>query len=141
MRFFYKKVKKLSPIEIGYMAALIDGEGTITLPQVKSKSGIKYRRLAITISNNDYELLKWTLKTIGVGKITTKKISNPKHAQGYTYQLTSRQAIELLEQIYSYLHTYKKDRANLVLEKYKKLTPRNGKYSKEVLEKKEKFIE
>lgn len=139
-KIIYKKVKKLKPALVGYLAALIDGEGTITLPYKKSKRGNKYRQLSVTISNSDYELLRWVINTIGAGKITKKHPHNEKHALGYTYQLTSQQALDLITQIYSYLRTYKRKRAQLVLEKYKKLTPRNGKYSRKILIEREKFI-
>ena len=136
----YKKVRKLTPVQKGYLAALIDGEGTITLFNAKSKKGNKYRRLALTISNDDYKMLEWTMKIVGVGKITQKRSCNRKYAVSYTYQLTSQQALDLITQIYPYLRTYKRERAQLVLGNYKKLTPRNGKYSEKILAKKEKFI-
>ena len=140
LKIRYKKVKKLTLSQAGYVAGLIDGEGTITLTYKKSKRGNKYRQLVVTISNSDYELLKRVIDIIGAGKITKKYPHNETQALGYAYQLTAQQALNLITQIYSYLQTYKRKRAQLVLEKYKKLTPRNGKYSREILRKREKFI-
>ena len=58
---------------------------------------------------------------------------------GFTYTVTNRQALELLNQIVLYLQSYKKLRAELVLSNYVKLTPRNGKYSDELIQKRLAF--
>lgn len=134
----YGKVKKLSAPESAYIAALIDGEGTISLTR-HNKNG--YRRLEIGISNTELELLKWVKNLIGAGQINSKRSYNKKHLTCYTYKICNRQAFNLLVQVSSYLRTYKRKRANLILKNYKKLTLRNGKYSQELLKKKKKFVE
>jgi hypothetical protein len=133
----YGKIKKLSSPEAAYIAALIDGEGTVTLT---NHSRSKYRRLQVEIGNTDLELLKWVKNSIGAGQILLKRPYNERQALSYTYKIHSRQALNLLNQISSYLKTYKRKRAELVLKNYIKLTPRNGKYSPELLSRKEKFI-
>lgn len=137
MKTVYKKVKKLNPAERGYIAGLIDGEGTITLCR---KHINEYRQLAVTIANTEYVLIKEILDIIGAGKITKKNPYKEKHSEAYTYQIYNQQAHSLLTQICFYLRSYKKKRAEFVLENYNRLTPRNGKYSEEVLAEKEKFI-
>lgn len=137
----YKKVNRLTPTQKGYMAALIDGEGTITLMRIKSKESYTfYRRLAITISSGELELLREVKKIVGVGKITKKQPYTETSAISYTFQLTSQQALDLTAQIYPHLRTYKKGRAKLALKEYKKVTPRNGKYSLRVLKRKRGFV-
>ena len=133
----YGEVKKLSSLEAAYIAALIDGEGTITLSR-HNKS--KYRRLEIAISNIDLKLLKWVKNSIGVGQIMPKRPHNDRQTMCYTYKICNRQAFNLLTQISSHLKTYKRKRAELILKNYINLTPRNGKYSPKILRKKEKFI-
>ncbi|MBU1192750.1 MAG: hypothetical protein KKE76_13670 [Gammaproteobacteria bacterium] len=54
-----------------------------------------------------------------------------RHTPSFTYAIYNRQALNLLEQIHPYLRTYKSKRANIILEHYLALTPRNGKYSEE----------
>jgi len=81
------------------------------------------------------------LNTSGVGKITLKRTYQQQHKQGFTYGVSNRQALNLLKQIVSYLQSYKKLRAELVLAQYVKLTPRNGKYSKELLMQRDVFVE
>lgn len=71
----YGKVKTLNVEEAAYLAGIVDGEGTITLA---SKNKGQNRRLAITVSNTDRELLEWILKVVGVGIITTKRLYKEK---------------------------------------------------------------
>jgi len=132
-----KKVKSLKPIEIGYIAGLIDGEGTITLCR---KHINEYRQLAVTIASTEHDLIKKILDIVGAGKITKKKPYKERHSEAYTYQIYNQQAINLLNQVHSNLQTYKRKRAKFVLENYNRLTPRNGRYSKELLAKKEEFV-
>lgn len=131
-----KKVKKLKPVDAAYIVALIDGEGSVTLCR---KNRYEYRRVDISINNSDKKMLEWVLKAVGAGKILPKKIYNIKHTPTFTYRIVCREALPFLEQILPYLHTYKKERTKLILKEHAKLTPRNGKYSKEMLNKKINF--
>ena len=58
----------LDPAVAGYIAGLIDGEGTITLTRVHRNEN---RRLVVSISNNDLSLLRFVLEVVGAGRITT----------------------------------------------------------------------
>ena len=137
VRAFYKKVKKLSVSERAYIAGIIDGEGSVTLT-IKQKGGT--RHLAITISNTDLLLLKYILRVIGAGKLTSKRTYKNHHSPSYIYAIHSRQALEVLRQILPYLRTYKKQRANYAMSHYITVTPRNGKYNKLLHDKKQKFV-
>jgi hypothetical protein len=126
----------LRPDEAAYIAGLVDGEGTITLTRLHAGEG---RRLVVSISNNDLELLKYVHSLVGAGKITGKRAASERHAPSFTWQLTSRQALGLLEQVASYLRTYKAIRARLALNEYLAVTPRNGKYRPDQLAKRAEF--
>lgn len=132
-----RKLKRLSAVQAAYIAGLIDGEGTITLT-VKQKGA--QRQLVVSISNTEYELLEHLKNMIGAGKVTSKKKVTDGHKKGYTYVLSNRLALELLKFTFQYLASYKKNRAQLVLDYYIALTPRNGKYTKELYKKREEFI-
>lgn len=134
----YKKAKTLTETEAAYLAGVVDGEGTITLTR---RNAYKNRYLVLTISNNELPLLEYVAKVTGVGKITRKNVHSIKHAVGYTYQASSRQALDLIEVIFPFLKTYKKKRAVLALKQYLKLTPRNGKYSQGLLKKRNEFVD
>lgn len=131
-----RSVSKFSVADTAYIAALIDGEGSITLTRRHSNES---RQLVVSISNNDLPLLRYVLDATGAGKITAKRSRSPLHARSYTYSIANRQALDLLRQVVIYLRTYKRDRAVLVLRKYVQLTPRNGRYSEEQLVRRKQF--
>ena len=129
-------VKQLSIVDAAYLAGFIDGEGTITLSR-KHKN--ENRQLAITISNTERQILEFCLKAIGAGKITNKRITKSHHTPSFTYAIYNRQALTVLKQIEPYLRSYKVRRAQLILENYISLTPRNGKYTEKMLIQRKEF--
>lgn len=133
----YKKVSTLSQVDAAYIAGVIDGEGTITLSRKHKNDN---RQLSITISNTEMPLLKYIIDTIAAGKITNKKVYKNNHTPSMTYAISNRQALDLLIQATPFLKTYKKERAELILKDYIRVTPRNGKYNEELIIEREKFI-
>jgi len=129
---------QINVIDAAYIAGVVDGEGTITLTR---KHRDEHRQLAISISSTERPLLEFIKLTTGVGKITNKRVSEEHHAPSYTYAVYNRQALALLSAIQPFLKTYKSIRADLILKHYLRLTPRNGKYSTELLQKKKFFEE
>ena len=132
----YKKTDSLCKADAAYIAGLIDGEGTVTLTR-KHKN--ENRQLCVSISSTEMELLEFVLSATGVGKITNKKASKSHHSRSYAYAVYNRQALALLEQTLPYLRSYKRDRAALILKDYLTVTPRNGKYTTEILVRKKLF--
>lgn len=124
-----KSTHPISAQDAAYIAGLVDGEGTITLTR-KHKN--ENRQLAVTISSTERYLLEFVQKSVGVGKITNKRVSKPHHQPSFAYAVYNRQALALLEQIQPYLRSYKSKRCSLALKEYLKLTPRNGKYSEQL---------
>lgn len=121
-------VSNLSATDAAYLAGLIDGEGTIALTRLHATSN---RHLHVSISSTEQALVQWTLDTVGVGKITRKRVASPLHAPGLTYSIANRQALELLRQVTPFLRSYKRRRAALARAHYLAVTPRNGKYNPE----------
>jgi hypothetical protein len=119
-------INTLDSPNAAYIAGLVDGEGTITLSRTHRN---ERRRLVVCISNNELPILRFVLAAIGAGKVTSKRRYQPRHGASYTYQVSSRQALDLLKQISPYLRSYKARRAQLIFKHYLALTPRNGKYS------------
>jgi hypothetical protein len=134
----YKSANKLVAADAAYLAGLIDGEGTVTLTRLSRN---RQRGLALTISSTELDILKHALTVIGAGKITNKKISKVHHIPSYTYQITNRQALDVLRQIGPYLRGYKAKRATLALQEYVRLTPRNGRYTVEQLKERDLFVQ
>ncbi len=116
----------------------LDGEGTITLTR-KSKGA--QRHLAITISSTERNLLQYVKDILGAGLISSKRTYKTQHSAAYAFRVSNRQALSILAQIIPFLRTYKKERAALVIRDYLKMTPRDGKYSIETLEKRDKFVQ
>lgn len=128
----------LTPEEKAYIAGIVDGEGSIML--------IKFHRNqfpapCLSISSTTLELLDWIKLKTGMGTITHKKNYNSeKYKESYSYVLKYDNAISLLKSIEPYLIIEsKRKRALLLLTEYKSLTPRNGRYSFEALQAKERF--
>jgi hypothetical protein len=131
-----RTANRLPPEVAGYVAGLIDGEGTITLSRLHAG---ERRRLVVSIVNTELPMLRFIAEQAGVGKITRKRTTSDRHTPAYTYAVTSRQALQLLEQIVQYLRSYKRQRAMRVLQLYTALTPRNGKYTPELSQQREAF--
>jgi hypothetical protein len=134
---FMKQVLTLSLSDVSYLAGLIDGEGTVTLSR-RHKN--RQPELAISISSTERQLLEFALRSTGVGKITNKKRYKAHHLPSYVYGVTNQQALKVLRQIAPHLLSYKRKRADLILSKYTQLTPRNGKYSRDLLTQREAFV-
>ena len=130
--------RALDPTEAAWLAGLIDGDGTIALSR-RHKN--EHRQLEVSIANTDFALLEHVKSIVGMGRITRKRTVARNHTPSGVYQISNRQALSLLNQIYPYLRTYKAKRANLVLENYIRLTPRNGRYTEEIMVKRNNFVE
>ncbi|MBM7661507.1 hypothetical protein JOC85_002310 [Bacillus mesophilus] len=128
----------MKDIDAAYIAGVIDGEGSITLTRMHKD---EYRRPCISIASTDEELLEFIQCIIG-GTITNKKNYKPDiHKDSFTLTLKSKKDVfQTLKYITPYLRiTKKKQRSMLILGRYEKVTPRNGKYSKELLVEKKTF--
>jgi hypothetical protein len=121
-----KSPRRLTPIQAAYVAGIIDGEGTITLTRLSRRQN---RRVVVSVSSTELSLLLYLRSVIGMGRLTTKVRARQHHSQSFTYTLSSRQALGLLKQVVPHLRTYKLARASMVLKKYVRLTPRNGRYT------------
>lgn len=128
----------LSSEEKAYIAGIIDGEGSIMLIRFHSN---QLPAPCITIASTSLELLQWVKDKSGLGSIKSKKNYCPtNHKDSYTYTVRYDEVISLLKEVEPYLVIkQKKLRSQMILNEYKGLTPRNGRYSKELLAKKEEF--
>ena len=128
----------MNETEKAYIAGIIDGEGSIMLQKFHSN---EFPAPCVSIASTSLELLHWIKKTTKKGIIISKKNYNPDiHKNCYSYVLRRNDAIYLIKEIYPYLIIEtKRKRAELILKNYKALTPRNGRYSLEMLVAKEEF--
>lgn len=130
----------MTKTETAYIAGIIDGEGSISLIR---QSCNQHHSPVVSVASTDLELLEWLLSTIGSGTVIKKKNYNPsKHKDSYTYTIIRHAAIQLLEDIVPYLIINKKRlRAEHIINNYRSVTLRNGRYNSEQLEAKSKFYD
>lgn len=128
----------MTETEKSYIAGIINGEGSIMLQRIHKN---EHPSPCVSIASTTLELLEWVKNTVRKGRIISKKNYNiEKHKDCYSYVLRRNDAIQLLNDIYPYLIiNSKKKRAELIISKYKSVTPRNGCYTEEMLIVKEEF--
>lgn len=120
-----------------YIAGIMDGEGTVTL--IRQHSNENYSP-EVSVANTSIKLLQWLKSNVGGGTIVRKKMRSERHKQAYTWKLRDNKALQLLREINRYL-ILRKPHAELILKKYKKLTPRNGRYTPWQLKRKAFLVE
>jgi hypothetical protein len=126
--------------EAAYVAGIIDGEGSITLTRMHEKEN---RRPCITIASTDKELLIY-IQSLTRGIIINKKNYNTnKYKNSYTLYIKKKlDVFHTLQSIKPFLRiNQKRERAKWILNNYDTVTPRNGKYSHELLKEKLMFEE
>jgi hypothetical protein len=124
--------------EIAYTAGLFDGEGSISLVCNRRN---RSHSPQIAIASNDREVLSWFQKRWG-GSIVTKQPRKPTHSVSYDWRLTDRRALAFLRTIRPFLVIERKiKRIDLLLDDYLACTPRNGRYTKEMAERKQALVE
>lgn len=130
----------MTDLERGYLAGLIDGEGTISL--MKERASAKFRYPVIEVSSTTLDMLEKIKELANGGSISKQKVYKENHKQAWHYSVRGDKAIALMNEVKDYLlEPKKKARAELICSTYKMVTPRNGRYSEELLEKKLQFEE
>lgn len=120
------------------MAGLLDGEGTITLGRTHKG---RQRVPVVSVASTDREVLDWVKDHFG-GTITKKATYQDHHLPSFAWKVESRKAIAVLQLVGPYLRIHRKQRrAKHILGEYLQVTPRNGKYTDEMLEQKHSFDE
>jgi len=118
--------------EMAYIAGIIDGEGSIMLLKFHNN---QFPSPCISVASTSLELLEWLKRKVGYGTIKAKKNYKPtNHENSYTYTIRYNNVIDLLDKIEPFLVIpSKKSRAQMILSEYKQITPRNGRYSNQLL--------
>lgn len=121
-----------------YMAGLMDGEGTIGIARADTKG--RFRAPYISVTTTTPEIAEWLQSNFG-GHVCKQKVYRDHHKPSWSWRLKNLdQLFNLLEGILPYmLEPDKIRRANLLLNEYKTVTVRNGKYTPEQMEKKLAF--
>ena len=124
--------------ENAYAAGLFDGEGSISLVCNRSN---RSHSPQVAVASNDREVLTWLQNRWG-GSIVTKQPRKATHSVSFDWRLTDRRALTFLQSIRPFLVIERKiRRIDLLLNDYLACTPRNGRYTKEMAERKQILVE
>jgi len=125
----------LDEVVKAYLAGIVDGEGTVTLMKHhKNETHIPF----VGIANNNLKLLQWIKSTVG-GNICSKKKRLPHHNNSYVLNIRQDRALRFINEIKKYL-IVKRPQAELITKRYKTVTHRAGKYTPEMLLKKNELV-
>ena len=124
-----------------YISGFFDADGYITMV-IPNKN--KNKTVIVGFTNVELDLLEtirdFILEDIGVkGHISKKPARKETHSDSYDLSYKYNSGLSVITNIESF-HPKKIHRKNIVEENYLKLTPRNGKYTKELKEKREKMV-
>jgi hypothetical protein len=125
-----------------YISGFFDADGYITMSRPhKNQNKTVYVGFTNIEESILVEIKDFILNNIGVkGSISKKSARKENHSDSYDLKYLYNNALKVIEMIDTH-HPKKSHRKNIVIEQYKKLTPRNGKYTDEIKEKREKMIE
>ena len=103
---------QLEPAAAGYLAGLIDGEGSFSLYPTRNKASLN---VSLTISNTDLRLLDWCKNVTGVGSNIVQKQREGNRRMQYLWAVNARNDLRvLLPQVIPYL-LGKAEQAKVVL--------------------------
>jgi hypothetical protein len=108
----------LREADIGYMAGLFDGEGSITYKKYKEKKKTGTYdcwRIVMEISMTDKSVLVWFHEMLGCG--TLRKKPRPGHKMQWRWRCTFRDAYYVARLFWPYSHT-KLDKINQIIDHY-----------------------
>jgi hypothetical protein len=116
-------------VSIEYLAGLFDGEGTVTLYKAKREN----RKPALSVSSTTYRFMELLKQRLG-GSISNHKTYQEHYKQSWSWKVVGNKAIDAI----ALLHPYIQDPSKLyrmrhVLNNYRQVTVRNGKYTSEQL--------
>jgi len=93
--------------QIGYLAGIIDGEGSIYVQKQIKKTGFHAYNLRFQVMNTSKELIAWLQETFG-GVIYERKSKNPKWKDRYEWWLYHKKFDEIAPHILPFLIIKKK---------------------------------
>lgn len=124
-------------VDLVYVGGLFDGEGTVTL--TKRKASDMFRAPTLTLTSTTKELVD-VCKEVLDGFVVIKKTYKDHHKQAWSWCINGNKAIDAMIRIIPFIREpEKKRRMQHIIDHYKNVTPRNGKYNETSLQLKHKF--
>ena len=109
-----------SPLELAYLAGLIDGEGCIMMRR-DGRRRIHQYTLALVVTNEHKGTLEWCSSLFG-GYIYDQSQTQQHHKKIYNWTINSTAAHAVLVAVIPYLQI-KKDQAQLVIDHWASIRP------------------
>ena len=127
----------MKDVELGWVAGILDGEGTVAFDRVGT-----WRKPRLSVTSTDYEIVTAIKKLIG-GSVVERSDRDARWKPCWAWKLSgSHQVLSLLEKVLPYLRCPQKVlRAKYLLRGYHQHTPRNGYYTEAAKEAKRAFEE
>jgi hypothetical protein len=110
----------LTEAEKGYLAGLIDGEGTIVFVKISSAVRQSYQT-RVQIYNTDKRMIEWVLSRLPSGRMSVQKHSEGNRKVLYQWICSTNAATTLLREIQPYL-VIKQEQAEALKNGYRHLT-------------------
>ena len=109
----------LTDVQIGYLAGIVDGEGTISLGRTLKRRDWGYS-MQVAVTNTNLKLLNWCKNITNIGTIdkASERIG-PKRKQVYSWRVAYKDIPLFLMTIKTHL-IIKKEQAELMLEYFEK---------------------
>jgi hypothetical protein len=106
----------MSKAKYGYLAAIIDGEGCLSIGAGRrQKWGVINYNPIVSVANTDVRLIDWLVANFG-GNFFIQKQQTPRNKQAYVWRLLAKREIELLLLAVMPYLIVKDERAKILLE-------------------------
>jgi len=117
----------MKEIDLAYAAGLMDGEGSVLL--MRDRASAEFKRPHICITSTTRNLVDFMQEVFG-GYIVVKTPKIMTHKVAFEWRASYNAALKILSVLLPYMKEDNKiKRAEFLLQNYKRLTNRNGKYS------------
>lgn len=109
-----KLARRLSPTEAAYLAAMVDGEGSVVLLKRPDGSVKSYR---LVVGNTYVPMLQWCQRVTGIGSVNRRTLASksPNHKACWSWEAYGVKAGSVLRQIIPFMQE-KRERAVAALE-------------------------
>lgn len=121
-----------------WLAGYLDGDGSISMGKQGRAGEIRLRRPIIVFDSADLEILEHVKELVGCGSLVKKTKAKPHHRQAWSFRIKGTHAVlRILAEVVTYMRCdAKRRRAQLLLDELRELTPANGHYTPEMIERK-----
>jgi hypothetical protein len=131
------RVPLMTPADAGWLAGIIDGEGTITLTRTYTSKDHDFRKPIISVASCDVEMLEKMKRVANINSAIVPKRTYAKgHAPSFSLRVNgTNHVIEVLEEVLPHMTIpHKIGRAKLIVSGWKEVVHPGGRYTEETLE-------